>query len=86
MWSPVKKFRTWRLLWIALATAEKELGESCRCLLPGCRLHISTPRESLVVGLFPHFPHFFVVCSIIAGAWRGWCLPIAAAGKRLFFF
>lgn len=28
VWSPVKKFRTWRLLWIALATAEKELGES----------------------------------------------------------
>lgn len=27
VWSPVKKFRTWRLLWIALATAEKELGE-----------------------------------------------------------
>lgn len=27
MWSPIKKFRTWRLLWIALATAEKELGE-----------------------------------------------------------
>eukprot|EP00903_Cladosiphon_okamuranus_P020230 g18568.t2 len=26
VWSPVKKFRTWRLLWIALATAEKELG------------------------------------------------------------
>ena len=28
VWSPVKKFRTWRLLWVALATAEKELGES----------------------------------------------------------
>lgn len=27
VWSPIKKFRTWRLLWIALATAEKELGE-----------------------------------------------------------
>ncbi|CAN0465688.1 unnamed protein product [Ascophyllum nodosum] len=26
VWSPLKKFRTWRLLWIALATAEKELG------------------------------------------------------------
>ncbi|CAM9376611.1 unnamed protein product, partial [Chrysoparadoxa australica] len=26
VWSPAKKFRTWRLLWIALATAEKELG------------------------------------------------------------
>lgn len=27
VWSPAKKFRTWRLLWVALATAEKELGE-----------------------------------------------------------
>ncbi|CAM9969332.1 unnamed protein product, partial [Choristocarpus tenellus] len=26
IWSPAKKFRTWRLMWIALATAEKELG------------------------------------------------------------
>eukprot|EP00611_Tribonema_gayanum_P008926 TRINITY_DN1862_c0_g1_i2.p1 TRINITY_DN1862_c0_g1~~TRINITY_DN1862_c0_g1_i2.p1 ORF type:complete len:259 (-),score=57.04 TRINITY_DN1862_c0_g1_i2:171-947(-) len=26
VWSPVKKFRTWRLMWIALATAEQELG------------------------------------------------------------
>ena len=26
LWSPQKKFRTWRLLWIALATAEHELG------------------------------------------------------------
>ncbi|CAM9622685.1 unnamed protein product, partial [Sphacelaria rigidula] len=26
VWSPAKKFRTWRLLWVALATAEKELG------------------------------------------------------------
>jgi adenylosuccinate lyase len=26
VWSPAKKFRTWRLMWIALATAEKELG------------------------------------------------------------
>lgn len=35
MWSPVKKFRTWRLLWIALATAEKELGESRHFVLRG---------------------------------------------------
>lgn len=26
IWSPAKKFSTWRKLWIALATAEKELG------------------------------------------------------------
>jgi adenylosuccinate lyase len=26
VWSPAKKFRTWRLMWIALATAEQELG------------------------------------------------------------
>ena len=26
IFSPDKKFRTWRLLWIALAEAEKELG------------------------------------------------------------
>ena len=26
IWSPDKKFRTWRELWLALATAEKELG------------------------------------------------------------
>lgn len=26
IWSPEKKFSTWRLLWIALAEAEKELG------------------------------------------------------------
>ena len=26
IWSPDKKFSTWRKLWIALATAEKELG------------------------------------------------------------
>lgn len=26
LWSPVKKFSTWRRLWIALATAEKQLG------------------------------------------------------------
>jgi adenylosuccinate lyase len=26
IWSPQFKFTTWRRLWIALATAEKELG------------------------------------------------------------
>jgi adenylosuccinate lyase len=26
IWSPAKKFSTWRKLWIALAEAEKELG------------------------------------------------------------
>lgn len=26
IWSPDMKFSTWRKLWIALATAEKELG------------------------------------------------------------
>lgn len=26
IWSPEKKFSTWRRLWIALAKAEKELG------------------------------------------------------------
>ncbi len=26
IWSPQKKFSTWRRLWIALAQAEKELG------------------------------------------------------------
>jgi adenylosuccinate lyase len=26
IWSPQKKFSTWRRLWIALAEAEKELG------------------------------------------------------------
>ena len=26
VWSPAKKFTTWRKLWTALATAEKELG------------------------------------------------------------
>ncbi len=34
VWSPIKKFRTWRLLWIALATAEKELGERPFFFLP----------------------------------------------------
>lgn len=28
IFSPEKKFSTWRLLWIALAKAERELGES----------------------------------------------------------
>lgn len=32
VWSPEKKFSTWRRLWIALAKAEKELG-ACVC---GC--------------------------------------------------
>jgi len=27
IWSPEKKFSTWRRLWVALATAEKELGK-----------------------------------------------------------
>ena len=26
VWSPAMKFTTWRKLWLALATAEKELG------------------------------------------------------------
>ena len=26
VWSPQKKFSTWRRLWVALATAERELG------------------------------------------------------------
>lgn len=26
IWSPQKKFSTWRQLWVALATAQKELG------------------------------------------------------------
>ena len=26
IWSPEKKFSTWRRLWVALAKAEKELG------------------------------------------------------------
>ena len=25
-WGPLRKFRTWRLLWLALAEAEHELG------------------------------------------------------------
>lgn len=27
IWSPEKKFSTWRKLWVALAKAEKELGK-----------------------------------------------------------
>jgi adenylosuccinate lyase len=35
IFSPDKKFRTWRRLWIALAEAEKELGLPVRVVWSG---------------------------------------------------
>jgi len=44
IWSPEKKFSTWRRLWVALAKAEKELGECAVAMMTWNQIKRQTDR------------------------------------------
>lgn len=70
IWSPRKKFRTWRLLWIALATAEMDLGmEIFLTMRILQRKHLNATKHC-----FPpkNILASAITCSLLAGVFRSY--------------